>query len=82
MYQGSPGPCLLESKTIRPSLHNSDWALKSLLELEFGTMCSFMPDELGCHKLLTIVIRQVTSTRDQFMLGADLDLRLPCFIFV
>lgn len=45
-------------------------------------MCSFTPGELGCHKLLTTVIRQATSTRDQFMLGADLGLRLPCFIFV
>lgn len=45
-------------------------------------MYSFKSDELGCHKLLSTVIRQVTSTRDQFMLGADLNLRLPCFIFV
>lgn len=33
-------------------------------------------------KLLTAVIRQLTSTRDQLILGADLDFRLPCFIFV
>lgn len=35
-------------------------------------MCSFMPDELGCHKIFNTVIRQVTSTRDQFVFGADL----------
>lgn len=45
-------------------------------------MCSFMSDELSCHRLLTTVIRQATTTQDHFMLGADLNLRLPCFIFV
>lgn len=45
-------------------------------------MCSFISDGLSCHRLLTTVIREFASTRDQFMLGADLDLRMPCFIFV